>query len=87
MYDVHIALQELQAAVVMLHRMAFHLSGMTVALHLDNSTAKDCLWNWNGTLSPSFGTTLWHIESGIQACVTHISAYKLTYLNVKSNYM
>ena len=36
----HIALQELQAVAVMLHRMAFHLSGRVVALHLDNSTAK-----------------------------------------------
>ena len=31
----HIALQELQAIAVMLHRMAFHLSGKVVALHLD----------------------------------------------------
>ena len=36
----HIALQELQAAVVMLCRMAFCLSGKVVALHLDNSTAR-----------------------------------------------
>ena len=36
----HIAMQELQAIAMMLHRMAFHLSGKVVALHLDNSTAK-----------------------------------------------
>ena len=36
----HIALQELQAVAIMLHRMAFCLSGKVVALHLDNSTAK-----------------------------------------------
>ena len=36
----HIALQELQAVAIMLHRMAFCLSGKVVALHLDNSNAK-----------------------------------------------
>ena len=48
----HIALQELQAVAVMLHRMAFHLSGKVVALHLDNSTAKAYLCNQGGTVSP-----------------------------------
>ena len=38
-----IALQELQAVAIMLHRMAFCLSGKVVALHLDNSTAKGIL--------------------------------------------
>ena len=46
----HIALQELQA--MMLHRMAFNLSGKVVALHLDNSTAKAYLCNQGGTVSP-----------------------------------
>ena len=41
----HIALQELQAVAIMLCRMAFHLSGKVVALHLDNSTAKAYLCN------------------------------------------
>ena len=36
----HIALQELQAITMMLHRMDFYLSGKLVALHLDNSSAK-----------------------------------------------
>ena len=40
MCRAHIALQELQAVAMMLHRMAFQLSGKVVALHLDNSTAK-----------------------------------------------
>ena len=40
MYRVHIALQELQAAVLMLYRMSIHLSDEVVALHFDNSTAK-----------------------------------------------
>ena len=39
MCRAHIAMQELQAVAVMLHRMAFYLSGKVVALHLDNSTA------------------------------------------------
>ena len=37
---------------MMLHRMAFCLSGKVVALHLDNSTAKADLCNQGGTVSP-----------------------------------
>ena len=48
----HIALQELQAVVMMLCRMAFYLSGKLVALHLDNNTAKAYLCNQGGTVSP-----------------------------------
>ena len=48
----HIALQELQAVAIMLHRMAFCLSSKVVALHLDNSTAKAYLCNQGGTVSP-----------------------------------
>ena len=49
----HISLQELQGVALMLHRMAFHLSGKVVALHaLDNSTAKAYLCNQGGTVSP-----------------------------------
>ena len=33
-------------------RMAFHLSGKVVALHLDNSTVKTYLFNQGGTASP-----------------------------------
>ena len=46
----HIALREFQAMI--LHWMAFHLSGKMVALHLDNSTAKAYLCNQCGTVSP-----------------------------------
>ena len=45
MCRAHIALQELQAIAMMLRRMAFHLSGNMVALHLDNRTAKAYLCN------------------------------------------
>ena len=48
----HIALQDIQAIAMMLCRMAFHLSGKVVALHLDNSTAKAYLYNQDGTVSP-----------------------------------
>ena len=40
MHKVHITLQELQPVALMLHIMAFCLSGKVVALHLDNSTVK-----------------------------------------------
>ena len=48
----HIALQELQAVALMLHRMTFCLSGKVVALHLDNSTSKAYLCNQGGKVSP-----------------------------------
>ena len=54
MCRAHIALQELQAIAMMLHSMAFCLSGKVVALHLDNSTAKAYLCNQGGTVSPFF---------------------------------
>ena len=39
-HRAHIALQELHGVALMLHRMAFHLSGKVEASHFDNSTAK-----------------------------------------------
>ena len=50
MHNVHIALQELQAVVLLLHKMAFYLSGKVVTLHLHNSIAKANLYNKNGTV-------------------------------------
>ena len=52
MCSAPIALQELQAVVMMLHRKTFHLSGKMVALHLDNCSAKAYLCNQGGTVSP-----------------------------------
>ena len=52
MCRAHIALQELQAIALMLHRMAFCLSGKVVGLHMDNSTAKAYLCNQGSTVSP-----------------------------------
>ena len=50
-YKVHIALQELQAVTIMLHKVAFWLTGTMVALHLDNITSKAYLYNQGGTAS------------------------------------
>ena len=52
MCKVHISLQELQAIAIMLCRMAFHLSGKVIALHLDNNTTNGYLCNQDGTVSP-----------------------------------
>ena len=52
MCRAHIALQELWAIIMMLYRMAFHLSGKVVILHLDNSMEKAYLCNQGGTVSP-----------------------------------
>ena len=54
MYRTHIALQELQTVAMMLPRLAFHLSGKVVALHLDKSNVKVYLCNQGGTGSPFF---------------------------------
>ena len=45
-YQIHIALKELQAVALMLCQMAFHLASKVVALHLDNRTAKAYLCKW-----------------------------------------
>ena len=57
-----IVLSKLQAVVLIFDRMAFHLSGKEVALHLDNSTA--CLCYKGSTISFSFQTSLSHFKSG-----------------------
>ena len=85
----HIALQELQATVMMLHNwMAFCLSGKMVALHLDNSTAKAYLCNHGGTVSPVLSRLACQIliltdKHGI----TLIPAYIPTHLSVEADYL
>ena len=59
MCRAHITLQEIQAIVMMLHRMAFHLFGKVVAFHWDNSTAKAYLCNQGGTVSPFLSRLAW----------------------------
>ena len=62
MCNVYVALH---AVSVMLHRMAFHLTGMVVALTPDNSTTKAYLCDEGGKISlfRCFKTNLLHIES------------------------
>ena len=81
----HIALQELQAVAIMLHRMAFCVSGKVVALHLDNSA---CLCNQGGTVSPFLSRlacqilslTNKHGISLLPACIP-------THLNVEADFL
>ena len=84
----HIALQELQAVAVMLRRMAFHLSGKVVALHLDNSTAKAYLCNQGGTVSPFLS----RLACGILSLtdkhgITLLPAYIPTHLKVEADFL
>ena len=82
----HIALQELHGVAIMLHRMAFHLSGKVVALHLDNSTAKAYLCNQGGTVSPFLSRLACHILSLTNKYgITLLPAYIPTHLNVEAD--
>ena len=84
----HIALQELQSIAIMLHRMAFHLSGKVVALHLDNSTAKAYLCNQDGTVSPFLSRlACWILSLTDKHGITLIPAYIPTHLNVEADYL
>ena len=84
----HIALQELQAVAVMLHRMAFCLSGRVVALHLDNSTAKAYLCNQGGTVSPFLSRLACRILSLTDKHgITLLPAYIPTHLNVEADFL
>ena len=84
----HIALQELQAVVIMLCRMAFCLSGKMVPLHLDNSTAKAYLCNQGGTVSPFLSRLACQILSLTDKHgITLLPAYIPTYLNVEADYL
>ena len=88
MCRAHIALQELQAIAMMLHRMAFHLSGKVVALHLDNSTVKAYLCNQGGTVSPVLSRLACQILSLTDKHdITLIPAYIPTHFNVGAGYL
>ena len=88
MCRTYIALQELQAITMMLHRMAFCLSGNVVNLHLDNSTAKVYLCNQGGTVSPFlFRLACWILSLTDKHGITLIPAYISTYLNVEADYV
>ena len=88
MCRAHIALQELQAVAMMLHRMALHLSGKVVVLHLDNSMVKAYLCNQGSTVSPFLSRLACQILSLTDKhCITLIPAYIPTHLNVEANYL
>ena len=81
----HIALQDLQVVAIMLHRMAFHLSGKMVALHLDNGTAKAYLCNQGGTVSPFLSRLACQSLTNKHGIL--IPAYIPTHLNVEADYL
>ena len=84
----HIALEELDAVAIMLHRMAFCLSGKVVALHLDNSTMKAYLCNQGGTVSPFLSRLACQIQSLTDKHgITLLPAYIPTHLNVEADYL
>ena len=73
---------------MMLCRIAFHLSGKVVALHLDKSMAKAYLCNQGGTVSPFLSRLACQILSLTDKHgVTLIPAYIPTHLNVEANYL
>ena len=84
----HFVLQELQAVAIMLHRIAFCLSGKVVALHLDNSTAKAYLCNQGGTVSPFLSRLACQILSLTDKYgITLLPVYIPTHLNVEADYL
>ena len=83
-----IALQELQAVAMMLHRTTFYLSGKVVALHWDNSTAKAYLCNQGGTVSPFLSRlACWILGLTKKHGITLLPAYIPTHLNVEADYL
>ena len=87
MHRVHIVLQKLQAVVLMLHRMVFHLSGKVVALHLDNSTAKAYLCTQGSKVSLHFSRLACFILNlAKKHGITVIPAYIPIHLNVGASF-
>ena len=88
MCRAHIALQELRAIAMMLHRIVFCLSHKVVALHLDNSTAKAYVCNQGGTVSPFLSRLACRILSLTNKHgITLISACIPIHFNVEANYL
>ena len=88
MCRAYIALQELQTVAMMQNTMAFQLSGMVVALHLENSTTKAYLCNQGGTVSPFLSRLSCQILSQTHKhSISLIPAYIPTHLNVEANYL
>ena len=73
---------------MMLHRMAFHLSGKVVTVHLDNSTPKSYLCNQGGMVSPFLSRLACQILSLTNKhSITLIPTYITTHLNVETDYL
>ena len=73
---------------MMLHRMAFCLSGKVVALHLVNSAAKAYLCNQGGTVTPFLSRLACQILSMTNKHgITLIPAYIPTHPNVEADYL
>ena len=88
MCKMHITLQELQVVALMLHKMAFHLSGQVVVLHLDNSTAKANLCN-PGDISSLFlpRLTCCILTLARKHGIIVIPAYIPTHFSVDADYL
>ena len=85
---VHIALQELQALAMMLHRMSFQLLGKVVSLHLDNCADTVYLCNQGCTVSRFLPRLACQILSLTDKhVIAVIPAYIPTRLCVEANYL
>ena len=88
MHKVHVTLPDLQATVLMLHRLAFLLSAKVIALLVDNSTAKAYLCNQGGTTSPFLSRLPSEVLNlANRYDITPIPAYIPTHFNVKDDYL
>ena len=88
MCRAHITLQQLQEVAMMLHQMAFWLSGKVVALHFDNSTASVYLCNQGGTVTPFLSRLACPVMSLTDKhSIILIAVYIPTYHNVEVDYL
>ena len=89
MCKVPIALQELQVVVQMLCRMAFHLSGNVVALHLHSNTAKAIIMQqsiWYNIFF-LFRLSYYILNLADKHDIAVIPAYIHIHVNVEGNYL
>ena len=85
---VHVALQELQAVILMLHKVAFLLSGKVVALLLNSNTAKACLFTQDVTVCLLLSRLVCSIlNMANKHGITLFPAYIHTHVNVDPDYL
>ena len=88
MHTFHIALQELQAVVLILHRMAFLLCSKVFALEFDKITAKVYLCSQVGAISLFLlRLTCCILNLAAKYGIICIPAYFTIHLNVEANYL